>query len=120
MTGAADRLVLEALRALVRLEVEEALRARQEVGPRPEAFITTTEAARRAGVTQDTVLAWISSDKLTATRPPGTKAWRIKPGDLDRLLSAQGAPEPARLEDHRAAAAARLAASVNSSPSGAR
>lgn len=109
-----DGLVLAALRCLVREELEVALRERQEAGQRPEGYLTTREAARRAGVAQDTVLAWISKGILQATRPQGVKGWKIRPADLEAALSATevGGDAPLKLEDARAARAAVLAAAA--------
>ncbi len=113
VSAPAEALVAAALRALVRQEVEEALRTRQEAGPRPEGYLTTSEVARRAGAAQDTVLAWIGKGLLPATRPQGVKGWRIRPADLEAFLVGQHAgPKPASIDDARRARAAALAAAA--------
>lgn len=79
--------------------------------PAPEGLIGTAEASRRAGVAADTVLEWIRAGILPASRPPGTKSWRIKPTDLEAILSERrgvGPVEPVRLDAARAARAAHL------------
>lgn len=113
MSGPSEDLVAVALRALVRQEVEKALQARQEAGPRPEGYLSTSEAARRAGVARDTVLAWIARPNgLPATRPQGVKGWKIRPADLEAFLAQGGGAEPLSLEEHRQAKASAMAAAA--------
>jgi len=50
------------------------------------ALLTTTEAARRCGVTGRTFLRWLSSGELTGTRTPGGH-WRI---DESYLIDLKG------------------------------
>lgn len=113
MSGPPEDLVVLALRNFVRQEVEKALQARQEAGSRPEGYLSTSEAARRAGVAKDTVLAWIAKPHgLPATRPQGVKGWKIRPSDLEAFLEQGAGSEPLSLEDHRQAKATAMAAAA--------
>jgi len=82
-----DRLALEALRLLVRQVVRDELHGAAPATSAPEGFLGTTEAARRTGVGADAVLGWIAKGLLPATKPPGTKSWRIRPAELDAFLT---------------------------------
>ena len=75
---------------LVRAEIWAIVGELAPAAGRPEAPFSTQEAARRAGVAVDTILAHIASGDLVATKPPGSKAWRIRPADLDAFLSGGG------------------------------
>lgn len=104
---------LEAIvRELAREEARKLLQEAQAPGARPEGYLTTSEAARRAGVAQDTVLAWIGKGLLPATKPQGVKGWKVRPADLEDFLKGSTGAPPLRLEDHRAARAAALAAAA--------
>jgi excisionase family DNA binding protein len=113
MAGDTDRMAIEALRVFVRQVVREAIAESAAAAPRPEGFIGTAEAARRAGVKQDTILSWISRDILPAARIEGARGWKIRPTDLDAVLSGKhtGAP-PADPVDLAGERARRLAASI--------
>jgi excisionase family DNA binding protein len=102
MSVEADRLALEALRLLVRQVVRDELRGASPATPATEGFIGTAEAARRAGVGADAVLTWIAKGLLAATKPPGTKSWRIRAEDLDALLAGRTGAKPVSLEAKRA------------------
>lgn len=113
MSARASQLFLQALDLLVAERVQEALHAAQGAPKPVEGYLGTPEAARRAGVAPDTVLAWISKGILPATKPEGVKAWRIRPSDLDRFLENTGGTPtnpPADLETERRIRAARLTA----------
>jgi excisionase family DNA binding protein len=113
VSGEADRVALEALRMFVRAVVREELAVASANVARPEGFIGTREAARRAGVQQDTILAWIGRDLLPATRVAGARGFKIRPADLDALLSGQsrGTP-PADPVDLAGERAKRIASSI--------
>lgn len=107
----ADALALEALKMLVRETVREELQAAQGAPQPVEGYIGTAEAARRAGAAADTVLAWIAKGVLPATKPQGSKSYRIRPSDLERYLENTGGTPthpPADLELERRVRASRL------------
>lgn len=119
MSGDADRLVMEALKVLVRQAVREALAEAHADAPRPEGFIGTAEAARRAGVKQETILAWIARDLLPAAKIEGSKGWKIRPADLQAVLAGQSVgPRPAPVADLAQERGRRLAESVRRKPEG--
>ncbi len=103
-------LQLEAIREVVRQELAELATA-----PRVEGYISTAEAAQRAGVAGDTIRSWIARGVLEGTRPPGTKGWRIRPADLQAVLAGgESTPlPPVRLEERRQNLARRLAEGVD-------
>lgn len=111
MSTESDRLALEALRLFVRQVVRDELVAAAPAAP-AEGYLGTAEAARRAGVATDTIGEWIARGILPATRPPRTKAWRIRPADLEAVLSERSGAQPLHLDAKRAERAARLAASL--------
>lgn len=47
--------------------------------------LTTSQAARRASVTPETIRLWIHDRRLTAVRTK-TGQWRIDPAELDKVL----------------------------------
>jgi excisionase family DNA binding protein len=109
VSGPARELLLQALDLVVREAVREALQEAQGAAPRPEGFIGTAEAARRASCKPDAVLDWIRRGLLTATRPPGAKGWRIRPADLEDFLGGKSTgPKPVDLEAARRERAAKL------------
>ncbi|WP_041453470.1 helix-turn-helix domain-containing protein [Anaeromyxobacter dehalogenans] len=112
--GDADRMAIEALRVFVRGIVREALAEAGAAAPRPEGFIGTAEAARRAGVKQETILAWIGKDLLPASRVEGAKGWKIRPADLEAVLGGQqtGSRPAASVADLAQERGRRLADSV--------
>lgn len=119
MIADSDRLALEALRMLVREVVRQELAATSPAAGAPEGFIGTAEAARRAGVAPDAVLEWITKGLLPATKPGGTKAWRIRPAELDEFLAGRSkGVAPVSIEAKRAERAARIAAAVTSDGAG--
>jgi excisionase family DNA binding protein len=105
-------LLLEALELFIRQIVDDKLAAAHASPAAVESFIGTVEAARRAGVTADTVLSWIARGTLPATRPPGLKAWRIRAGDLEAMLSEKRVGPPVNIAAKRVERAARIAAAV--------
>jgi excisionase family DNA binding protein len=119
VSGDSDRLaalvgaaLLEAVDRAVAKRLPELLAANAATAP--EGFIGTGEAARRAGVKADTVLEWITRGALPATRPPGTKQWRLRPSELDAFIAGQSAgtashPSPLSLDAKRAERARALA-----------
>lgn len=113
----ADAEVLAGLRALLRPTVRQLVAEMLAEGglapQRPDAPLTTAEAAQWAGVKVDTILTWIGAGTLPASRPAGAKAWRIKRTDLESMLSgAQPTPAPADPVDQRQAVARRLVAAA--------
>jgi excisionase family DNA binding protein len=119
VSGDADSVALEGLRMFVRQVVRDEL-ARVATAPRPEGFIGTREAARRAGVKQDTILDWIARDLLPASRIEGARGFKIRPVDLDAVLAGQHAGEqPPNPVDLTAERGKRLALSVSRRPEGA-
>lgn len=113
MSGDTDRMAIEALRVFVRGIVRDALAEAGAAAPRPEGFIGTAEAARRAGVKQETILAWIAKDLLPASRVEGAKGWKIRPADLDAVLGGQQTgSRPAPVADLAQERGRRLADSV--------
>lgn len=109
------RVALESLRLLIREVVREELAAATAPLARPEGFIGTKEAARRAGVKQPTILDWIARDILPATRVEGARGFKIRPSDLDAVLSGKYAganPAPSKPVDFAGERARRLAASI--------
>jgi excisionase family DNA binding protein len=112
MSGDADSVALEGLRMFVLQVVRDEL-ARAAVAPRAEGFIGTREATRRAGVKQDTILEWIARDLLPASRIEGSRGWKIRPADLEAVLSGQSrGVEPACPVNLAAERGKRLASSV--------
>lgn len=107
--AAAIRTVLR--HPLVRAEIR-AIAAEAQPANEPATFIGTAEAARRWGVQPDTVLAAIADGRLPATKPDGSRSWRIRPSDLDAFLAGQHTgtqpPNPVDLEAKRRERAARL------------
>lgn len=103
--GDADRMAVEALRVFVRGIVREALAEAGASTPRPEGYIGSAEAARRAGVKQATILEWIGRDLLPASRVEGAKGWKIRPADLEAVLSGKHTeaqpPNPVDLAQER-------------------
>ncbi|HYG67872.1 MAG TPA: helix-turn-helix domain-containing protein [Anaeromyxobacteraceae bacterium] len=75
-------------------------------------FVGTAEAARRWGVKPDTVLAAIADGRLPATKPEGSRSYRIRLADLEAFLAGEGKeptpPNPVDLEAKRRERAARL------------
>jgi excisionase family DNA binding protein len=55
-------------------------------------FITTTEAARRLGITRQTLSLYLRQGKLRGVK--FGKEWRIPRNELDRLLAAPVEEEP--------------------------
>jgi excisionase family DNA binding protein len=54
-------------------------------------FITTTEAARRLGVTRQTMALYVRSGRVRGVKLG--KEWRIPLQEFERLLQAPPAPE---------------------------
>jgi excisionase family DNA binding protein len=52
----------------------------------PDVFLTPEEVARRLGVNEQTVRAWIRSGKLPASRLAGRKILRIRESDISAVL----------------------------------
>ncbi len=103
-------LQLEAIREVVRQELAELGTA-----PLVEGYIGTAEAARRAGVTQETVTAWIAKGILAAVKVPGTKGWKIRAGDLAAVMESRGT-QPDSAIDFTAARGRRIAGSITTPP----
>lgn len=105
---------VEAVRALVREVLAE-----RSPAPVAEGFLGTREAARRAGVKPDTIRDWVARGILPATKPPGVRGFRIRPADLDAVLSGRStgsAPHASPPVDLAGERARRLAASISRSP----
>jgi len=114
-----DRVALEGLRLFVRQVVREELAGPATSPARPEGFVGTAEAARRAGVKADTVRAWVARGILPATLIPGARGYKIRGSDLDALLSGQSrGTEPAHPVDLAAERGRRLADSVKNKRGG--
>jgi excisionase family DNA binding protein len=112
VSAESDRLALEALRLFVRQVVRDELAAAPAAPAAVEGFIGTVEAGRRAGVRADTILEWIERGTLPATRPARTKQWRIRPSDLEAMLSERGGGPPVSIAAKRVERAARIAAAA--------
>lgn len=72
---------VEALRALIRDAVREALSS----SPRADGYESVTEAAKRADVSPGTIRAWIKAGKLA--RYGAGRCLRVKRSELDTLLA---------------------------------
>ena len=57
-----------------------------------ELAVDTVEAARRMGVSPDTVRSWIASGDLPAKRTPGGRQYLVKVVDLRRFLDSDLRP----------------------------
>lgn len=77
-----------------------------------EGYLGTREAARRAGVQPDTIRDWIKTGLLTATKPAGVRGFRIRPSDLDAVLTGRAATGGTPLVDLAGERARRLADSI--------
>ena len=64
----------------------------------PKHMLTTTEVAKLAGVSPDTVRDWISSGRLTAYNFSRSKrpSYRIKPSDFTAFLEGMKVPQKTR------------------------
>jgi excisionase family DNA binding protein len=51
------------------------------------AVFTVAEFAVKVNRSEDTIREWITSEKLKASRPAGTKAYIIPASELDRILA---------------------------------
>lgn len=60
------------------------------------ALLTTREVAELFRVSPASVSAWAKEGLLPAVRIPGTKNWRFRREDIERLLAAGEQPEAAR------------------------
>jgi excisionase family DNA binding protein len=114
----ADRLAVgTSLEAMIERVVRRVL-AEERPASMVEGYLGTREAARRWGVGQDTVLAAIAGGRLPATRPPGSRDWRIRPADLEAFLAGQAGAQPVDFAAKRAERATRLAAAVKGNTGG--
>ncbi len=59
-----------------------------------EGYITSSEAARRAGVKPAALRAWIARGILPATKIPRARGWKVKAADLEELLAGQRGRTP--------------------------
>jgi len=56
--------------------------------------LTTSEAAKRCGVSFRTVIRWVERGELNAYRLPGRGDYRVPVEELRRFMRAHGIPEP--------------------------
>lgn len=61
-------------------------------------LITTAEAAKRLGVSQNMVQKWIKSGTLPATKVT-SRMWLVDPRDLERMKERDTKPGPKKKED---------------------
>lgn len=100
--------LLEAMRPLIREEVE---RARAEAGPTQDdgrVSYTVPEVATKTGMKLSAVRTRIRLGQLRATRQEGQRAYLVTPAALQEFLDGQAAPEPAPPVDLAARTRARL------------
>lgn len=81
---------------------QEAAGVAQEATQAPEGLISTAESARRSGMRQATILAWIARGTLPATKPQGSRGYRVRPSDLAAVLAGKGGAERTGTEPHPA------------------
>jgi excisionase family DNA binding protein len=112
LAGIIGAALLEAVDRAVAARLPELL---TRAAPATEGFVTVVAAAEIAGVAPDTLRAWITRGLLEATRPPGTKAWRIRPAALEALMRADQPPvrQPVDLAARRQELGRRLAEGVD-------
>jgi excisionase family DNA binding protein len=74
------------LRKLIERIVDERVAARlAELQPRNDAYLTTAEAAKLAGIHADTIRRWIREGRLAEHR--AGRVVRVRRDELERLLS---------------------------------
>jgi excisionase family DNA binding protein len=71
---------------LARLEATQGPRPVPTPTERPEDLLTTQEAARVASVRAATVSEWARSGRLPASKPAGSRQYRIRRADLQAFL----------------------------------
>ena len=94
-----SQLVARTVEAAVEPLRQEIARMRDDDAPKPDDMLDSTEAARLAGVSTETICDWIARG-LAAGKAPGSRSWRIKRADLELWLSA---PKGVRIPRRKAA-----------------
>ncbi len=99
---------------LVRAELQKILaEIAPAAGAEVEGFISTAEAARRAGVTKATLAGWIRSGVVPATRLPRSRGYRVRWVDVEAVLAGNTGHAPVLdLEQRRKTRSDALAAAA--------
>ncbi len=73
----------------VREEIRSALASMTQRATLDEDLLTSEEAGRFARVKPATIRSWLEAGKVTGSRSPGGREWRVRRGDLARLLAGE-------------------------------
>jgi excisionase family DNA binding protein len=87
--------MLQTIREEVRSSLTEAIGAMLPTllqSPKKDDWLTVSEAAEVASVSEETIRTWIKTNELTAVRPRGGRIYRIKRSDLEQCLRASVRP----------------------------